>query len=88
MEKLGQGLKELKELTTPQEEQQLSTNQNPQSSQGLNYQPIVHMGGPMALAEYVAEDCLIWHHWKRCPLVLPRLDDPAKGNARALKWSG
>jgi hypothetical protein len=36
----------------------------------------------MAPATYVAEDCLIWHHWDRRSLILWRLDAPAKRNAR------
>jgi hypothetical protein len=31
------------------------------------------MGGSLAPATYVAEDCLIWHHWKRRRLILWRL---------------
>jgi hypothetical protein len=44
----------------------------------------------MALATYVAEDCLIWHQWEGRSLVLWRLDAPAQGNARALvqEWMG
>jgi hypothetical protein len=41
----------------------ISTNKTPQSSQGLNYQPMV----PVA---YVAEDGLVGHQWEERPLVL------------------
>jgi hypothetical protein len=39
----------------------------------------------MAPAEYVVEDCLIFHHLEGSPLVLGRLDDPGSGNARVLR---
>jgi hypothetical protein len=48
----------------------ISTNQMPQSSQGVNYQQKVHMKGPMAPAAYVAEDGLVGHQWKERSLVL------------------
>jgi hypothetical protein len=41
----------------------VSTNQTPQSSQGLNHQPksvYVYMGQCMAPTTSVAEDCLMW----------------------------
>jgi hypothetical protein len=49
MEKLGQGLKELKGFATnPIGRTTISTNQTPQSSQGLNYQPkSTHGGDPL-----------------------------------------
>jgi hypothetical protein len=45
---------------------------------------------PMAPAGYVAEACLIWHHWEVSPFALLRLDDPGENNTRALKqkWVG
>jgi hypothetical protein len=43
---------------------------------------------PMAPAEYIAEDGLIWHQWKGSPLVLRRLN-AVSGNARAVgRWFG
>jgi hypothetical protein len=54
----------------------VSTNQTPQSSQGLNHQPKNTQEVRMALAAYVADDCFIWQHWEESPLVLWRLDDP------------
>jgi hypothetical protein len=54
----------------------LSTNKNPQTSLVLNHQPKSTQRGFMAPASYVAEGCLIWHHWERSPLVLWRLDVP------------
>jgi hypothetical protein len=43
----------------------ISTNQSPQSSQGLNHQPKnIHMEGPLTPAAYVAEDYLIWLQWE------------------------
>ena len=38
----------------------------------------VDMEGPMAPAEYVAEDGLVGHQWEESPLVLWRLDAPVK----------
>ena len=43
------------------------------------------MGGPMAPAGYVVEDCLIWYHWEGSPLVLWRLDDGEEEIVRVLK---
>jgi hypothetical protein len=54
----------------------VSTNKIPQNSQGLNHQPKSIQCISMASAGYVAEDCLIWHHWEESPLVLLRVDDP------------
>jgi hypothetical protein len=44
----------------------------------------------MALATYVAEECLIWHQREERCLVLWRLDAPEKGDARRMKleWVG
>ena len=70
MEELGERLKELKGLATPQEEQQYQPTRSPQISQR------VHMKGPMALATHIAEDYLIWYQWEGSPLVVWRLDDP------------
>jgi hypothetical protein len=39
----------------------------------------------MASATYVAEDDLISHQWEGRPLVLWRLDAPAKGDARGVR---
>jgi hypothetical protein len=40
----------------------ISTNQTPQSSQGLNTNQRVHMERPMASsAAYIAEDGIVWH---------------------------
>jgi hypothetical protein len=39
----------------------------------------------MALATYVAEDCLMWYWWKEKHLVLWRLDAPEKGYAKEVR---
>jgi hypothetical protein len=49
MEELGEGLKEMKGMTTPKEEQQYQSAWTPQKFQRLSHQPksmLVH--GPMA----------------------------------------
>jgi hypothetical protein len=47
------------------------TNQTPKNSQGLNYQPSIHMeGGPMVPTAYVAEDGLVSHQREGRPVVL------------------
>ena len=55
--------KEIKAVikSLPTKEQQHQPIRPPQSSQGLNHQPKVHMEGPMAPAAYAAEDGLVWH---------------------------
>ena len=63
----------------------ISTNQASQSSQELNYQPNSTQGIPTASAVYVAEDCLICHHWEGSPLFLWSLYDPRQGNTRPLR---
>jgi hypothetical protein len=45
-----------------------------------------YMEGPMALAVYVSEDCLIWHQWEERTLVQWRLDAPIFGNVRVVRW--
>jgi hypothetical protein len=57
-ENSGEGLKELNGLATPKEEQQLSVNWVPQSSQRLNHQPksIHELAGPWLPTKYAAED--------------------------------
>jgi hypothetical protein len=54
----------------------VSTNQTPQSSKRLNYQPKSTHGEPLAPDGYVAEDGLICHHWEGRHLVLWRLHAP------------
>ena len=47
-----------------------------QRSHGLYNQSKSTQGVPVVPAAYVAEDCLIRHHWEGRPLVLWILDDP------------
>jgi hypothetical protein len=70
LEELGKGLKELKGVCNPIGRTTISTNQNPQSSQGLNYQPRSKHGGTHGSDTYVAEDGLICLQWEERPLVL------------------
>jgi hypothetical protein len=61
----------------------ISTNQNPQSSQGLIY----HQRVNVAPAAYVAEDGLVLHQWEERSLVLRRLNRcPSVGELRVGKW--
>jgi hypothetical protein len=48
------------------------------------------MEGYMALTIYVAEDCLIWHHWEGRCLLLWRLVAPMKVDAAEVnqEWVG
>jgi hypothetical protein len=48
----------------------ISTNQNPQSSQGINHQQRVHMEQPMVPVIYVADEGLIRHQWKERSMFL------------------
>jgi hypothetical protein len=66
MEEVGEGLKELKGMATPQEEQQ----DHPELPGTKTTNQRVYMGGSMAPATYVAEDGLIWHQWKGRSMVL------------------
>jgi hypothetical protein len=61
---------ELKWFATLQEEEPISTNQNPQSSQRLNCKQRVYMDGPMVPAAYAAEDGFVGYQWYRRSLVL------------------
>ena len=63
-------------VCNPIERTTISTNKTLQSFPRLNYQPKSTEGVPMVATGYVAEDCLIWHHWEGSPLVLWKLDDP------------
>jgi hypothetical protein len=67
----------------PIERTTVSTNQMPQSSQGLNLKRRVYMTHSMAI--YLVEDSLIWHHWERRLLVLWRFVAQSKGNARGVR---
>jgi hypothetical protein len=40
----------------------------------------------MAPAAYVAEDGLVGHQWEESPLFLWRLDAPAQGDTRVVRW--
>jgi hypothetical protein len=44
----------------------------------------------MVPAQYVAEDIVVRHQWKKRLLVLGRFNAPVKGNARAVRrlWVG
>jgi hypothetical protein len=59
MDELGEGLKELKGIATPWEEQQDQLTRPLRGPQGLKHQPKSHMERLVAPAAYVAEDCLI-----------------------------
>jgi hypothetical protein len=81
-EELGERLKELMGIPTPQERTS-STNQTHQSFQGLNHQPNSIMDGSMVPATYIAEDYPLWHQWEGRPSVLWRLIAPCKGMLEA-----
>jgi hypothetical protein len=74
MKELEKGPKELKESAILQEEQQYELTSNPPEL--------------VSLVEYVAEDGLVGHQWKKRPLFLRRLYAPVQGNARARKRGG
>ena len=59
----------------------VSTNQIPQSFQGLSHQPNNLYGPVHDSTTYVAENCLIWYQWEGRHLVLWRLDAPEKRDA-------
>jgi hypothetical protein len=61
MKKLGEGLKELKQFATSQEEQQYQPTRYPRATRDKTTNQRIYMEGPMAPAAYVAEDGLIWH---------------------------
>jgi hypothetical protein len=62
-----EGTEEVEGVCNPIGRTTISTNQNPQNSQGLSH---VYKGVHMAPAAYVAEDGLIMHQWKERSLVL------------------
>jgi hypothetical protein len=70
MEELGEGLKELKEIATPKEEQQYQLTGPNRAPRDKTPNQRVHMEGPRAPDLYVAKDCLICHQWEGRPLVL------------------
>jgi hypothetical protein len=61
------------------------TNGTPPELPEQNHQPKM-VDGSMAPATYIAGNCLIWHQWEVKPLVLWKLDAPAKVDARGVKW--
>jgi hypothetical protein len=58
---LEKGLKELRGVAAPCEEQQCQLTRSPRASSDWTTNQSVHMEGPMALVAYVAEDGLIGH---------------------------
>ena len=83
MEELGERLKGLEEVCNLIGRTIISTNQN---SRDETTNQRVHMEGSMAPVTYVAEDGLVWHQWEGRPLLLWRLNAPAQGNARVVRW--
>jgi hypothetical protein len=70
MVELGEGLKRLKGLATPQEDQQYQLTQTLGSSQ----RHILRWSE--APGRYVAEGCLVWLQKKKVCLILERLEAP------------
>ena len=56
MKKLGEGLKELKQFATSQEEQQYQPTRYPRATRDKTTNQRIYMEGPMAPAAYVPED--------------------------------
>jgi hypothetical protein len=61
MEKLGKGLKELKEIAAVQEEQQYQPTRLPRDPRVYTTNQGVHMERLLAPVAYVTENGLIWH---------------------------
>ena len=59
MEELEKGLKELKGLAAPMEEQQYEPTSTPRAPRDETINQRKHMEEPMALTTYVAEDGLV-----------------------------
>jgi hypothetical protein len=70
MEELGKRLKALKEIATPQEDQQYLLTWTPGSSQRLSHQPKIIVGLVGASSIHVAEGCHVWPQWERMHLIL------------------
>jgi hypothetical protein len=84
MEELGEGLKELKGIATPYEEQQYQLTRKLPGTKSPTKEHT--WAGLWLPATYVAEDCLIWPQWEGMCLFLFRLEAPGKENAREVKW--
>jgi hypothetical protein len=69
-------LKDLRGFTSLKWEQECQQARPPRAPRECITIQRVYMDGPMALAAYVAEDGLIGHQWKVCPLVLWGFDAP------------
>ena len=85
MEQLGEGLKELNGIATPQEEQQYQLKGRPQIPRDKTTNQRVHMEGPMALVAYVEEDGFIQHQQEGILLILLRFNALALGKSRSLR---
>ena len=70
MEELGEGLKELKGMTTPKKDQQFQLTWTLGSSQRLSHQPKSMKGWLEAPRIYVGEDFLVWLQMERMSLIL------------------
>jgi hypothetical protein len=67
MEELEKRLKELKEFATHRKNNNINQPDTPELPETTNHR--VHMEGPMAPVEYVAEDGLVKHQWEEKSLI-------------------
>jgi hypothetical protein len=70
MEELGEGLKELKGIATPLEEQQYKLTQTPSKLPGTQLPTIEHIWAGLTPGTYAAEDCSVWPQWERIYLII------------------
>jgi hypothetical protein len=73
-------------ICSPIKRTTISTNQTPQSSEGLNHQSKSTHWGTHGSSHICSRDGLVGHQWEGRLLVLWRLDAPAWENARGVRW--
>ena len=76
MKELEKGLKELRTFTAPWREQQCQQARSSRAPGDWATNQRIHMGGPMVLVTYVAEDGLVGHQWEKRPSGLRVFNAP------------
>jgi hypothetical protein len=70
MEELGEGLKELKGMATPQEDQQSQPTPDPWEFPETKPPTKEHTWTGQVLQHICSEDCLVWPQCERIPIIL------------------
>ena len=73
---VGEGTEGAEGVCSPMEGATVSTGQTPRAPGDWTTNQRIHMGGPMVLVTYVAEDGLVGHQWEERPSGLRVFNAP------------